>query len=185
MTGWKDNRRFQVNSNSKAIKTFYEITKSIYISRLTGRVEHKTSPFINISQSWGRQLTWHFYTGCTLCLFEILLHVSYEKNLIPKLNKINFPTKYKHENKSSVKSKFCVTGTHFPMNPSIFAFHCHSTNDIHLSTSDAIASEVERLYTIYNIYIIIYNLSKARSLHKKTTHTTSKILLGSKRSSLR
>jgi len=74
MNGWKDNRRFQVNSNSRAIKTFYEITKSINISRLTGRVEYKKSFFLSISHSPGAG-SWHdiftqvvlsvFYTDCT------------------------------------------------------------------------------------------------------------------------
>jgi len=69
MTGWKDDRRFQVTSNSKAIKLFCKITKSINISRLTGRVEYKNIPFLSISLNPGAGNLHDIFTHAVLSVF--------------------------------------------------------------------------------------------------------------------
>jgi hypothetical protein len=102
MTGWNDNRRFHVISNSKSIKQFYEVTKFINIPQLTGRVEYKNIYFfLSMSHNPGVGSLHDIFTQ--IVLSEFLYSSSHnlrKKNLIPKLNKIYFPTKHKHENKA-------------------------------------------------------------------------------------
>ena len=58
-----------------------------------------------------------------------------EINLILKLNKTYFPTKHKHENKITIKSKLGVIGTYFSTSASIFAFHCRSISGLYSHSS--------------------------------------------------
>ena len=76
-----------------------------------------------------------FYPDCTECLFDIILHVSCEKIPHPKVNKINFPTKHKNENKSRIKSKIGVTGAYFSPSASIFDFHYRPIDDPYAHSS--------------------------------------------------